>query len=496
MPNMLFPDSDPAAIPGGQTPASAPTGIAPLNTSSYRDLLPPQPQGTGTPSPGTAAPATTSAMPASGVQTAPVVAAPVLGSVGTSSTVAGQIRSLLSDGNPYVESARQRALQMAGSRGLQNSSIALQSGEEAAIAGALPIAQQDASTNFNQGLSNQNAQNSFGLNEQQIQGQSRLQAEGSVQRMSEAALAGDIQSRQILEQAGYNFQLSAQDNVNRLQQLAAQGDVNARLALQQFGFQTQLLSQEGSQSQQNIRTQGEVNAGLASQQFGFQSQLLSQETAARIAQINAQGDQSARLAQVDFDYRSILLDRESGIQLRLEDQRFQQQQALLISEYGQRTGLTQEESRLAVERINLQHTQTLEQIRAQADAQRDADYGPRLQAQYLASVSDRMNNSSQEISQIYSTQGLTAAQQQVAVNNAYTRLNQDLGALQAYYQQSPLWDPAWGQTASQSPTTPVAPPGFSGTPPSGPPTMTPAPTPESQFPDTPYWNNRFPNLVF
>lgn len=428
--------SDGAPSPNSQLQtlgAPAPTGptapgITPLNTSSARELLP-----TGAPPP---APSTQQT-PTSGPGTTPVVAAPTMGTVSPQSTVSGQIRELLDSGGPYLQQARERARQQAGNMGLQNSSIAVQSGEQAAISAALPIASQDATTNFNQGLANQNAANQFGLNAQSIEGQSRLQAETSVQRMAEAALQGDIQSKQMLEQAGYNFQLSAQDNINKLQQLAAQGDQQARLALQQFGFQTDLLSQENRN---------------------------------KLEQLSAQGDQSARLALLDYNYRAILMDQEAGINITLEDKRFQQQQKLLMDEYAQRTGLSQAESDMTIQRMNVAHQQTLEQIAAQAAAAKSSDFGPRLQAQYLASVSDRMNAGSTEIAQIFQTQGLTAAQQNAAVAQAQVRMQKDLSSLQAYYQQSPLWDDAWGTGPTGGTGTPPA-----NTPIGNPPAVVPAP---------------------
>lgn len=414
-----------AAAPSA-SPPSAPAGITPLNTTSNRDLLTPY---TGAPTATPSPPAPATVTPSAAPGTAPVVSAPTVGTVGTKSTVAGQMRELLSSGSPYIQQAQEQAKQAAGARGLQNSSIAVQSGQQAAISAALPIAQQDANTFAAQDLTNQQAQNQFGLNQQSIQGQSQLQKESSMQRMAESALQGDIQSRQLLEQAGYNFQLSAQDNISKLQQLSAQGDISARLALQQFGFQTDLLSQEGRQQLETVA---------------------------------AQGDQSARLALLDANYRSMLMDKEAGINLNLEDKRFQQQQQLLVDEYSQRLGLDKADSALEIERMNVAHQQTLAQIAAQAQAMMKADFGPRLQAQYLASVSDKMNSSSNEIAQIYQTQGLTSAQQQAAVASAQQRMKTDLSALQAYYQQSPLWDDAWGTGGGAGPNVPVpigAPPG-------------------------------------
>lgn len=391
---------------GAPGPAPAP-GITPLNTNSMRDLLPVPPA---------SAPAAPSTAP--GVNTAPVVTSPVLGSVSPQGTVAHQIRELLSEDSPYLQQARDRGRAAAASRGLQNTTMAGVAGESAARDAALPIAQQDAAAHFQQGMANQSAQNQFGLNQQQIEGNRQLQAEASAQRMVEAALQGDIQSRQMLEKAGYDFQLSVQENVNRLREIAAQGDVNARLALQQFGFQTDLLTQEGRQ---------------------------------KLEQLVAQGDQSARLALLDYEHRSLLLDKEAGINLTLEDKRFQNQQQLIVTEYAQRLGLSQQEQTQMIERMNLQHTHTLAQIAAQAQATTNAEYGPRLQSQYLAAVSERMNAGSNEIAQIYQTQGLSSAQQQSAVQQARVRMEQDLASIGRYYAQSPLWDHGWGANPGPAP---------------------------------------------
>lgn len=77
---------------------------------------------------------------------------------------------MLTAGNPYIDLATQRAKEYANSQGLLNSTIAAGAGQRAAIESALPIAQQDAQTYFNQGLTNQqfrqntqefNARNAF-----------------------------------------------------------------------------------------------------------------------------------------------------------------------------------------------------------------------------------------------------------------------------------------------------------------------------------------------
>ncbi len=59
-------------------------------------------------------------------------------------TVSGQLKSILSQGNPYIERAQSGAMDYANSRGLVNSTMAAQAGQAAAIDAALPIANADA----------------------------------------------------------------------------------------------------------------------------------------------------------------------------------------------------------------------------------------------------------------------------------------------------------------------------------------------------------------
>lgn len=84
---------------------------------------------------------------------------PVLGTVAEDATVQGQLKKILQEGNPLIDQAKQRAMKQAASRGLVNSSIAAQAGEEAMVSQALPIAQQDAQAFFNQAITNQDVQN-------------------------------------------------------------------------------------------------------------------------------------------------------------------------------------------------------------------------------------------------------------------------------------------------------------------------------------------------
>lgn len=62
------------------------------------------------------------------------------------STVAGQLNSLLSTSNPYIQQNQKLAEETAGAKGLKNTTMSVLAGREAAINAALPIAQQDAQT--------------------------------------------------------------------------------------------------------------------------------------------------------------------------------------------------------------------------------------------------------------------------------------------------------------------------------------------------------------
>lgn len=74
-------------------------------------------------------------------------------------TVNGQVNRIISQNNPLIQTARTQAAQTANDRGLVNSSMGVQAGEQAAINTALPIAQADAGINNSVASENAAAQN-------------------------------------------------------------------------------------------------------------------------------------------------------------------------------------------------------------------------------------------------------------------------------------------------------------------------------------------------
>jgi hypothetical protein len=73
--------------------------------------------------------------------------------------VENRITNLLAGNNPYIQNARTRGVRQSASRGLLNSSLGAAAGESAAIAGAFPIASQDATTFASAAAQNQDHAN-------------------------------------------------------------------------------------------------------------------------------------------------------------------------------------------------------------------------------------------------------------------------------------------------------------------------------------------------
>ncbi len=133
--------------------------------------------------------------------TAPV--APVDSSVST------QLNKVLGEDSPILQTARTRAAQSAEGKGLLNSSLAVQAGEQAVIESALPIAQQDAAQ-----------LNQSNLQATQIQSQEDLAREGF-------QVSKEFQERGLLSQT----ELQATDLAQRTEMANLDRDVQERIAL-------------------------------------------------------------------------------------------------------------------------------------------------------------------------------------------------------------------------------------------------------------------------
>lgn len=85
---------------------------------------------------------------------------PTLGTVNLATdTVSGQLDAILAQDSPLMQAAGAQGAQSANARGLLNSTMGVQAGQQAIVNAALPIAQQDAGTYFQQNLANQGVSN-------------------------------------------------------------------------------------------------------------------------------------------------------------------------------------------------------------------------------------------------------------------------------------------------------------------------------------------------
>jgi hypothetical protein len=368
-------------------PASAPS--PPPNTLPQL----PAPPGVTTQPP--AAPTPGELMTTTAAGTAPRTAA--TSPVAANQTTAGQMRELLDRSSPYIQQAEGEAQRFAASRGLQNSSIAAQSGRQAAIAAALPIANADAGVYERRETDRLNVENTLGLAREQgditsrLQGerhgqllteigaqgtvQSRLQSEASVQRLLELARAGDIQSRQMLEQFGFNTTLSAQENLQRLQQLAAQGDLDARARLETFTQQTALQQREIANQQWMAQFDATTQAALQSvdiasrermQREGFsQAQVLQAAQIASQERLAAQETETQRwLAQFDAAQRERLQGLDNDVRLEMQQLEIEAQER--IADLNVSSAARSDATRMATA-MELSYSNMLQSIQSNPD---------------------------------------------------------------------------------------------------------------------------------
>jgi hypothetical protein len=173
------------------------------------------------------------------------------------STVQGQIGGIIDKNSPLMQRAATRADQSSNRRGLLNSSMAVQAGESALYDAALPIAQQDAATNFRSQELNQGAGNEA----------YRFNAGSGNQKIAQ-------------ERAGEQA----------LEQIGAQTEANK--ALQKLRGEQELgnIAATGAQQRQNIGAQSQAESTLMEQKKQIDLALQTADAATREKLLNRQGE--------------------------------------------------------------------------------------------------------------------------------------------------------------------------------------------------------------
>jgi len=146
---------------------------------------------------------------------------PVTQDFDESKGVAGRVNSITSSGSPLMETARTRAAQASNKRGLQNSTLGVQAGEQAVIETATPIANADANLFQQQRLTNQTAQN----NAATVNSQSAIQAATTGRQMD----LQDSQQRASLMEQARQFDQTRSENARQFDATTAQREVLAKM---------------------------------------------------------------------------------------------------------------------------------------------------------------------------------------------------------------------------------------------------------------------------
>lgn len=209
-------------------------------------------------------------------------------------TVRGQINSLINEDSPLMQQAATRAKQEAASRGLINSSLAVQAGQAALYDKALPIAQSDANTYAQSAKSNQDATNSF--SQFNANAQNQASQFGANARNTLQSQKIDVQSRADLSNAGAANDALARDAQINSQQAVAKFDSAVKVAMQNADAAGKLQLQ---QVDANVRTQlADIEANYKNQMQTSQSVAASyQSMVDNITRIMANPDLDAGAKQ-------------------------------------------------------------------------------------------------------------------------------------------------------------------------------------------------------
>ena len=319
----------------GNTPGMT---VDPIETPTNKGLLSTTPSSTptlsevapaGSPAVTSPAPApapaavTPEALPGSTLATAPSAYVAPEYTPGEDATVEGRLKGLLSTGSPYLDAARARAAGVANSRGLLNSSMAATAGEKAAIESALPIAQQDATTFANAGMTGYQGEITAAQSVQQAgqtQELAKLQAGltaevGAAQAKLDAALKSGLSSQEAMQttllashQAALQAGLNEQDALLKSSLATLQAGLTAGLSEQESKqrvyeaaqvalSQSKLNAQEQAAAMERLAAELESKGGLLGKQLEADKEIAQMQQEG--ANLRAQAENALTAAKLD-----------------------------------------------------------------------------------------------------------------------------------------------------------------------------------------------------
>ena len=317
--------------------------------------------------------------------------------VSADETVSGQMDKILASNSPLLQRAKTRAAQAANSRGLLNSSMGVQAGEEAVLTTAMPMAQQDAATYNKQGLTNQAAANQFGLSNQNFQQQTGKGA--YTDTTNPGGLLGANLSNQLKLQTAQNTFATGEKALDRAQQTSMQ-------------------------TGQNTFASGEAALGRA-QQTSLQD---DQQTFATDEKALDRTQQTTTISQQHTNAVSTAktLDEYQTANLTLQNQL--------------QTSLTK-----------LGQTNSLELTKLNADldvGKLDAQVYANTRGAYLQSVSELVRQTQITVGELQMKEGISAEDKSAMMADQATLLTSHLTAQKTLYQNSATWSKDWAKLPS------------------------------------------------
>jgi len=408
--------------------------------------------------------------------TAPALQGPTTRQVSADETVSGQMNKILASNSPLLQRAKTRAAQAANSRGLLNSSMGVQAGEEAVLTTALPMAQQDAATYNKQGLTNQGAQNQFATaankygtdtakNQQQFGNQFQLSNQNFEQQTGTGGYAGNgligtnLKSQLELQKSAQDFNAS-EAALGRTQQTALQsgqqGFASGEAALgraQQTALQT---GQQGFASGESAlgRAQQTSETALGRAQQVSESALgraqQTSETALGRAQQTSESalgrtQQSAlQTGQQTFATDEAALNRTQQTKMLSDQHKNSVATAKTLDEY-QTANITLQDT-LQTAMTELGQTNSLELTRLNADlaaGELDAQVYANTRGAYLQSVSELVRQSQITVGELQVKEGISAADKKLMLADQATLLTTHLAAQKTLYSAAATWTSGW-----------------------------------------------------
>ena len=413
----------------------------------------------------------------------PSLQGPSLGNVSSDATVAGQMDKILSSNSPLLQRAKTRAAQAANSRGLLNSSMGVQAGEEAVLTTAMPMAQQDASTYANQGLVNQGAQNQFStaankyntdsaMSQQQfgqnfqLSDQQYGQQTGTGAYRGQGLIGANLQSQLALQKGQQDFSAS-EAALGRTQQTALQegqqGFASGEAAL---GRTQQTALQEGQQdfasgesalgrTQQTALQEGQQGFASGESALGRTQQTALQEGQQDFASGEAALGRTQQTAlqegQQDFASGESELDRTQQVTLMRDAHKNAVSTAKTQQEYEQ-ANLTLKNG-LQEELLELGQDNDLELAKMNSDlatGKMSAEVYANTQGAYLSSVSELVRQTQITVGEIQMTEGISAADKKKMLADQATLLKAHMKQQKTLYEGAATWDQSWADMPSDN----------------------------------------------